>query len=338
MLTKNPEPIHTQMLGIGMGKQLANDSQIKVATEPDVPDIMEIGLKCFPNKTLDQCFTESYLRLLIRLQDRSVLIAESEGKTVGFIVLHSHERDRIGNAVGWLLWLGVAERYRRKGHGMRLMCHAINELYSRSVSKVYYITKTREQNPAINYISDKLSSKPQAFDFLYAKMEVFEEWLNRWERLFPERTRFVVRGFIADDLQPVLKLMSKGIAFPAFEKLTSSFDALLFKHVIYPLEPDGIFVLEKEGNVIGFCQAQTFWENEDYGGKNGWIFNLVSSEKYVNRGAFTSLLKECKRYFKKRQVHCVSFWIPRKHRERNASLFQEFTAHDSMLWVKMLSR
>ena len=323
-------------------KSYARKAKIKIrtATESDVSDVMEIGLQCFPNTTLDQCFTKDYLRLLMKFQKRSVLIAEIDGEKVGFIVLHSYEKDRIGNVVAWLLWLGVSQKHRREGYGVRLMHRAIDEMHSRGVSKIFYVTKTKEENPAINHISKKLSFKAQDFVFLYAKMEVFEKWLDKWERLFPERDHFTVRhpsGFVDDDLAPVLKLASEGVAFPTFEKLTSFFTASAFKHFIYPLEPNGIFVVEKGKNIIGFCQAQTFWQNKDYDGKNAWIFNMVSYEKYANLGAFTSLLKKCKRYFKERQVRCVSFWMLKEALERKVSLFQEFTSCNSLLWAKMLN-
>jgi ribosomal protein S18 acetylase RimI-like enzyme len=90
----------------------------------DVPEVFELGQKLFTAEkwpTLYRSWDDHELAQLFSTDAETCLVAESEGKVVGFALGRVMEKPRSAWRYGWLLWLGVERRFKRTGIATRLV-------------------------------------------------------------------------------------------------------------------------------------------------------------------------------------------------------------------------
>lgn len=90
----------------------------------DVAEVFELGQKLFTAEewpTLYRSWDDHELALLFSNDAETCLVAESEGKIVGFALGRVMEKPRSAWRYGWLLWLGVEPRLKRSGIATRLI-------------------------------------------------------------------------------------------------------------------------------------------------------------------------------------------------------------------------
>jgi ribosomal protein S18 acetylase RimI-like enzyme len=90
----------------------------------DVPEVFELGQKLFTAEqwpTLYRSWDDHELALLFSNDAETCLVAEADGKVVGFALGRVMEKPRSAWRYGWLLWLGVDRRFKRSGIATRLM-------------------------------------------------------------------------------------------------------------------------------------------------------------------------------------------------------------------------
>ena len=90
----------------------------------DVAEVFELGQKLFTAEewpSLYRSWDDHELALLFSAEAETCLVAEADGKIVGFALGRVMEKPRNAWRCGWLLWLGVDRRFKRSGIATRLM-------------------------------------------------------------------------------------------------------------------------------------------------------------------------------------------------------------------------
>jgi len=90
----------------------------------DVPQVFELGEKLFTAEewpTLYRSWDDHELAQLFSSNAETCLVAEAEGKIMGFALGRVTEKPRSAWRYGLLMWLGVERRYKRAGIATRLV-------------------------------------------------------------------------------------------------------------------------------------------------------------------------------------------------------------------------
>lgn len=90
----------------------------------DLPAVFELGNRLFTADrfpTLYRAWDEVELVQLFASDAETCLVAEAEGKVVGFALGQIMEKPQSAWRYGWLLWLGVSPRFGRAGVATRLV-------------------------------------------------------------------------------------------------------------------------------------------------------------------------------------------------------------------------
>lgn len=100
----------------------------------DLPEVFRLGQRLFTAEdlpTLYRSWDEHEILELFRSDEETCLVAEDDGKIVGFALGCMMEKPRSAWRYGWLEWLGVAPRYKRCGIARRLL----NQLTQRFIDR-----------------------------------------------------------------------------------------------------------------------------------------------------------------------------------------------------------
>jgi ribosomal protein S18 acetylase RimI-like enzyme len=100
----------------------------------DLPEVFRLGQMLFTAEdlpTLYRSWDEHEILELFRSDEETCLVAEDDGKIVGFALGCMMEKPRSAWRYGWLEWLGVAPRYKRCGIARRLL----NQLTQRFIDR-----------------------------------------------------------------------------------------------------------------------------------------------------------------------------------------------------------
>ena len=90
----------------------------------DVPEVFELGERLFTAEewpTLYRSWDDHELALLFSGDAETCLVAEADGKIVGFALGRVTEKPRSAWRYGALMWLGVERRFKRTGVATRLV-------------------------------------------------------------------------------------------------------------------------------------------------------------------------------------------------------------------------
>jgi len=98
--------------------------EIREMTFNDLRAVFELGTRLFtPERwpTLYRAWDEYEIVQLFGSDGEFCLVAEVEGRIVGFALGTMMKKPRSSWRYGWLLWLGVSRRMKHRGIGTRLM-------------------------------------------------------------------------------------------------------------------------------------------------------------------------------------------------------------------------
>ena len=90
----------------------------------DVAEVFELGQRLFTAEewpSLYRSWDDHELAQLFSAEAETCLVAEADGKLVGFALGRVLEKPRSAWRYGWLLWLGVDRRFKRSGVATRLV-------------------------------------------------------------------------------------------------------------------------------------------------------------------------------------------------------------------------
>ena len=90
----------------------------------DVPEVFDLGQKLFTADewpSLYRSWDDHELAQLFSTEAETCLVAETDGKIIGFALGRVLEKPHSAWRYGWLLWLGVEPRFKRSGVATRLV-------------------------------------------------------------------------------------------------------------------------------------------------------------------------------------------------------------------------
>ncbi len=127
------------------GKKMteAGGVRIRPLTREDLPTIAEIDTKLLGQQRPG--YWEMKLSLMEKHAQNTSLVAELEGKVVGFIIGGvSRWEFGIPENVGWIDTIGVDPDYQRQGIARRLFEHMTQALKDRGVESIYTLVTRRD--------------------------------------------------------------------------------------------------------------------------------------------------------------------------------------------------
>jgi ribosomal protein S18 acetylase RimI-like enzyme len=90
----------------------------------DVAEVFDLGQKLFTAEewpSLYRSWDDHELAQLFSTEAETCLVAEADGRIVGFALGRVMQKPRNAWRYGWLLWLGVDRRFKRSGVATRLV-------------------------------------------------------------------------------------------------------------------------------------------------------------------------------------------------------------------------
>lgn len=100
----------------------------------DVAEVFDLGQKLFTAEewpSLYRSWDDHELAQLFSTEAETCLVAEADGRVVGFALGRVMQKPRSAWRYGWLLWLGVERKFKRAGVGTRL----VNQLTGRFIER-----------------------------------------------------------------------------------------------------------------------------------------------------------------------------------------------------------
>jgi ribosomal protein S18 acetylase RimI-like enzyme len=113
----------------------------------DLPAVFELGQKLFTADkwpTLYRSWDDNELLQLFESSEEFCLVAEAQGRVVGFVLGSLMDKPRSAWRYGWLEWLGVEPEYHRRGVAKRLLSQLTELLVEREARIM--LVDTDEQN------------------------------------------------------------------------------------------------------------------------------------------------------------------------------------------------
>ncbi|HLX96968.1 MAG TPA: GNAT family N-acetyltransferase [Verrucomicrobiae bacterium] len=108
----------------GPGKASNGNIELRQMQLNDLPGVFRLGQRLFTAEdlpTLYRSWDDHEILELFRSDEETCLVAEDDGKIVGFALGCMMDKPRSAWRYGWLEWLGVAPGYKRHGIARRLL-------------------------------------------------------------------------------------------------------------------------------------------------------------------------------------------------------------------------
>jgi len=103
-------------------------------------------------------------------------------------------------------------------------------------------------------------------------------------------------------------------------------------------DPEGVFVAELGGKIVGFIACDSNWENL-FEEKLGEIHELVVMNEYKGKGIGSFLLKRGEEYLKAKGCSVIELWVGKKNPARK--FYEKFGYEEegeNEDWIRMVKR
>jgi ribosomal protein S18 acetylase RimI-like enzyme len=122
----------------------------------DLPAVFRLGQKLFTAEklpTLYRSWDDHEILELFRSDEETCLVAEDDGKVVGFALGCMMDKPRSAWRYGWLEWLGVAPRYKRGGIARRLL-NQLTQLFIDRDARIMLVDTDEENVDALAFLRE----------------------------------------------------------------------------------------------------------------------------------------------------------------------------------------
>jgi len=119
----------------------------------DVADVFELGQKLFTAEkwpSLYRSWDDHELAQLFSTEAETCLVAEADGKIVGFALGRVMEKPRSAWRYGYLLWLGVDRRFKRGGIATRLV-NQLKGLFIERNARIMLVDTAAKNHAALSF-------------------------------------------------------------------------------------------------------------------------------------------------------------------------------------------
>ena len=126
---------------------------IRAMQVDDIPAVVALGTVLFSadkSPTLYRCWEEAEVLRIYQASKETCLVADRNGRIIGFALGSLLEKPGTPWKYGWLDWLGVSPRYRRKRVSSRLVKQLQSLFVERSVRIMLVDTYEKNQR-ALNF-------------------------------------------------------------------------------------------------------------------------------------------------------------------------------------------
>ncbi|MFN3409696.1 MAG: GNAT family N-acetyltransferase [Limisphaerales bacterium] len=149
----------------------------------DVARVFELGQKLFTAEewpTLYRSWDDHELALLLSNDAETCLVAEADGKVVGFALGRIMEKPRSAWRYGWLLWLGVEKRFKRSGIATRLV-RQLTVLFIERDARIMLVDTAATNHSALAFFRRNGFSQEIHHVYLSQNLETHPRYLERKE-------------------------------------------------------------------------------------------------------------------------------------------------------------
>lgn len=127
--------------------------EIRVMQLKDMPAVFELGQKLFTAEklpTLYRSWDEDEVVQLFGSDEETCLVAEADGRIVGFALGHLMAKPRSAWRYGWLEWLGVDPAFKRHGIATRLLNHLTSRFIERE-ARIMLVDTDEDNHDALAF-------------------------------------------------------------------------------------------------------------------------------------------------------------------------------------------
>jgi ribosomal protein S18 acetylase RimI-like enzyme len=150
--------------------------EIRPATIDDLADIFHLGEKLFLPREVSNLYRtwdEYEVTGLFNSEPEHMLVAECEGRLVGFAMGTVIEKNATAWTYGHLVWLGVDTDYSRHGIAGELF-DAFSELMRKSRVRILLIDTQKDNHAAIRFFKKKGFTNPIAHVYMSLNLDLEE--------------------------------------------------------------------------------------------------------------------------------------------------------------------
>ncbi|MCO5051249.1 MAG: GNAT family N-acetyltransferase [Verrucomicrobiae bacterium] len=131
--------------------------QIRLMELADLPPVFELGQKLFTAEklpTLYRSWDDDEVLELFGSDGETCLVAEVDGRLVGFALGAMMEKPRNAWRYGWLEWLGIEPHYKRHGVASRLLAR-LTEMFIERDARIMLVDTDEGNADALAFFRKK---------------------------------------------------------------------------------------------------------------------------------------------------------------------------------------
>ena len=119
----------------------------------DLPAVFRLGQRLFTAEklpTLYRSWDEHEILELFSSDEETCLVAETDGKIIGFTLGCMMEKPRSAWRYGWLEWLGISPRFKRRGIAARLL-NQLTQRFIEREARIMLVDTDEENADALSF-------------------------------------------------------------------------------------------------------------------------------------------------------------------------------------------
>jgi ribosomal protein S18 acetylase RimI-like enzyme len=154
----------------------------------DVPVVFELGEKLFTAEewpTLYRSWDDHELAQLFSSDAETCLVAEADGKIIGFALGRVTEKPRSAWRYGLLMWLGVERRFKRSGIATRLV-RQLTGLFIDRDARIMLVDTAAKNHAAVAFFRRNGFGQEIRHVYLSQNLENDPRYLERKDREYDD--------------------------------------------------------------------------------------------------------------------------------------------------------
>jgi len=151
----------------------------------DLPPVFELGQKLFTAEklpTLYRSWDDDAVVELFGSDGETCLVAEVDGRIVGFALGAMMEKPKNAWRYGWLEWLGVEPRHKRNGVASRLLSR-LTEMFIERDARIMLVDTDEENHDALAFFRKKGFNHETKHVYLSCNLENHPQYIERKDEL-----------------------------------------------------------------------------------------------------------------------------------------------------------
>lgn len=162
-------------------KQVSAPIEIREMELGDLKSVFELGQKVFTAEnlpTLYRSWDEDEVVELFASDSETCLVAEQDGNILGFALGEMMEKPRSAWRYGWLEWLAVQPRFKRRGLATRLLAR-LTELFITRDARIMLVDTDEENHEALAFFRRQGFGQELRHIYLSLNLESHPSYIER---------------------------------------------------------------------------------------------------------------------------------------------------------------